>query len=68
LIVLSKNGRTFQLGSEEFDLGIKNIINGKIPKVKFLGSKATIFVGKKNDIICGDKTVNNLILMILQKS
>jgi hypothetical protein len=34
------------LGVREFDLGIKKIINGKIPKAKFLGSKATIFVGK----------------------
>jgi hypothetical protein len=67
LIVLSKNGRTFQLGSEEFDLGIKNIINGKIPKAKFLALKP-LYSLVKNDIICGDKTVNNLILMILQKS
>jgi hypothetical protein len=62
-LFFQKNGENIPvLGSEEFDLGIKNIINGKIPKAKFLGSKATIFVGKKNDIICRDKTVNNLIL------
>jgi hypothetical protein len=62
-LFFQKNGENISvLGSEEFDLGIKNIINGKIPKAKFLGSKATLFIGKNNATLCGDKPKYNLVI------
>lgn len=41
------------LSSEEFNLGLKSIINGFIPKAKFLSNEAVIFIGKKRITSCG---------------
>lgn len=62
-IVFKKNGESIPvLASEEFALGLKNIINSKLPKAKIMGSTAVIFIGSKIKTICGDKPALNSVL------
>ena len=59
-IQVSKNGINIPLvNSEAFDLSLKNVINGNLPKGKFLSNKATIFIGKKITTTCGEKPSAN---------
>lgn len=53
-LMFSKNGENIPvMESEQFQLGLKNIINGKHPKAMFLAEKATIFIGRRAQTTCG---------------
>lgn len=59
-LFFEKNGENVPVvNSEEYTLGMKNIINSKLPKAKFLGTKATIYIGNRVTMSCGPKPKNN---------
>jgi hypothetical protein len=62
-LMFEKNGENIPIvNSEAFNLGLKNIINGKLPKAKLLGDKATIYIGTKIMTCCGIVPSDNLII------
>ena len=55
-MIFRKNGEVIPVqNSEAFHLGLKNIINGKLPKAMFLSKKATVFIGQKITTSCGPR-------------
>lgn len=63
-----KNGESIPvLNAEEYALGLKSIINGNLPKAKFITSKATIYIGRKNNTTCGPKPADNFVINDFQE-
>jgi len=50
------------LNSEEFSLGLKSLINGKLPKAKFSGNKATIYTGEYKTVDGKQKPKSNVLI------
>jgi len=54
------------LNSEEFNLSLKSILNGKLPKAKMIGNKATVYAGEYLIISGRQKPVKNEIIEELE--
>lgn len=50
------------LNSEEFSLSLKSLLNGKLPKAKIIGSKATVYAGEYLIVNGKQKPVKNYII------
>lgn len=62
-MMFEKNGENVPImDSEAFTLGLKNIINGRLPKAKFLSNRATVFIGKKMTTTCAVIPAENSII------
>lgn len=62
-LIFEKNGERIPiLNSENFTLSLKSIINGRLPKAKFLGTKATLYIGEKKNTTCGQKPNLNQVM------
>lgn len=62
-IIFEKNGENVPLlSSEEYNLGLKNIINKKLPKAKIENNKGIVHIGYWDETPCGNKPSNNNLI------
>lgn len=54
------------LNSEEFSLSLKSLLNGKLPKAKMIGNKATIYAGEYLIVNGRQKPLKNFAIEELQ--
>lgn len=55
------------LGSEEYALSLKSLLNGKLPKAKITSTKATIYTGEYLIVNGKQKPVNNITINEFQE-
>lgn len=62
-VMLELNGENIPLlEREDFNLGIKNPINGFLPKATLMNDRMKLFIGKKQDTSCGFKPKDNYLI------
>lgn len=54
------------LNSEEYSLSFKSLLNGKLPKAKFVNSKATVYIGEYIVVNGKNKPKQNIVMDELQ--
>jgi len=50
------------LNSEDYSLSLKSLLNGKLPKAKFINSKATVYIGEYIVVNGKNKPKQNILM------